>query len=208
MPLNKAGLALAMIISLALLIPGLTQPMITLNADLNRQALISEGKKIVKEQDIHPALLGMASQFLDGLKVDGYSRVYAKTRSLLGTAQDLWNSGYLLVAVLIVFFSAVIPSIKIMILLLALVVSRNQLLIRINGYLSKWSMADVFAIGVIIACLAANAGSSAGSPESALINFQAELHTGFYWFVAYCLVSAGLGQWLARPPHHPNKQPK
>lgn len=191
---NKIGLAVAMAISLVLLIPGLTQPMITLNADLNRQALVQEGKKIVQEQDVHPAILSMASQFLDGLKVDGYSRVYDKTRSLLGTANDLWDSGYLLVAVLIVFFSAVIPSIKILILLLALVINRNQPLIRINGYLSKWSMADVFAIGVIIACLAANAASS----ESALINFQAELHNGFYWFVAYCLASAGLGQWLQK----------
>ena len=189
---NKIGLALAMIISLVLLIPGLTQPMITLNADLNRQALVQEGKKIVQEQDVHPAVLAMASQFLDGLKVDGYNRVYDKTRSILGTAQDLWDSGYLLVAVLIIFFSAVIPSLKIMILLLALVMSQNQILIGINGILSKWSMADVFAIGVIIACLAANAASS----ESAIINFQAELHNGFYWFVAYCLVSAGLGQWL------------
>ena len=189
---NKIGLALAVVISMALLIPGLTQPMITLNADLNRQALVSEGKKIIQEQDVHPAILAMASQFLDGLKVDGYSRVYDKTRSILGTAQDLWNSGYLLVAVLIVLFSAVIPSLKIMMLLLALVISRNQSLIKINGILSKWSMADVFAIGVIIACLAANAASS----ESAIINFEAELHSGFYWFVAYCLVSAGLGQWL------------
>lgn len=192
---NKIGLTLAIIISLALLIPGLTKPMITLNADLNRQALVQEGKKIVQEQDIHPAISGMASQFLDGLKVDGYSRVYDKTRSILGTAQDLWDSGYLLVAVLIVFFSAVIPSLKIMILLLALVINRNQQLIRVNGFLSKWSMADVFAIGIIIACLAANAASS----ESALINFHAELHNGFYWFVAYCLASSGLGQWLNRP---------
>lgn len=193
---NKISLALAIIISLILLIPGLTQPMITLNADLNRQALVKEGKKIVQEQDVHPAILGMASQFLDGLKVDGYSRVYDKTRSILGTAQDLWNSGYLLVAVLIVFFSAVIPALKIMMLLLALVISRNQRLISVNGFLSKWSMADVFAIGVIIACLAANAASS----ESALINFQAELHSGFYWFVAYCLASAALGQWLNHQP--------
>ena len=191
---NKIGLTLAIVISLTLLIPGLTQPMITLNADLNRQSLVQEGKKVIKEQDVHPAILGMASQFLDGLKVDGYSRVYDKTRSILGTARDLWNSGYLLVAVLIVFFSAVIPSAKIVILMLALLLSQNQRLIKINGFLSKWSMADVFAIGVIIACLAANAASS----ESALINFQAELHSGFYWFVAYCLASAGLGQWLNR----------
>ena len=196
---NKSAIWLAIIVSLALLIPGLLQPMITLNADLNRQALVAEGKKIIQDQDVHPAIQSMAGQFLDGLRVEGYSRAYHKTRSILGTANDLWQSGYFLVAVLIVFFSAVIPSVKILMLLFAAVLSQNQRLIKINGMLSKWSMADVFAIGIIIACLAANAASS----ESALINFQAELHSGFYWFVAYCLASAALGQMLNRQLNQP-----
>ena len=185
---------LAMIASLALLIPGLLQPMITLNADLNRQALVIEGKKLIKEQSIHPAISSMATQFLDGLTVKGQSRVYSKTRSILGTANDLWQSGYQLVALLIVLFSAIIPGIKTLCLLFASILSKNRKLLKINSILSKWSMADVFAVGVIIACLAANGTSS----QSALLSFQAELHSGFYWFVAYCLLSAFIGQYLNR----------
>ena len=193
---SRITILLVAIVSLALLIPGLTKPMITLQADLNRHALVQEGKRIIQEQKINPAITAMATQFLDGLKVEGSSKVYDKTRSILGTAQDLWRSGYGLVAVLIVLFSAVIPGIKALILLCAAALKQPQALLKVNSWLSKWSMADVFAIGVLIACLAANASSS----QSSIINFQASLHDGFYWFVAYCLVSAALAQIINRQP--------
>ena len=51
-------------------------------------------------------------------------------------------------------------------------------------------MADVFAIGVLIAFLAANSSAV----ENAIIHFNAELHSGFYWFLAYCLISNLMGQ--------------
>ena len=41
------------------------------------------------------------------------------------------------------------------------------------------AMADVFAVGVFIAFMAGNA----------LDNLDAKLHPGYYYFVAYCLVS-------------------
>ena len=191
---NKIMIILTAVISLALLIPGLTQPMMTMKADLNRQALVQEGKKIIKEQNIHPAMASMATQFLDGLKVEGTSRVYDKTRSILGTASDLWNSGYLLVAILIVMFSAVIPGFKTLLLLLAALIPKPDIPLRINSGLSKWSMADVFAIGVLIACLAANASSHGNG----IIQFEAQLHSGFYWFVGYCLISILLSQVTCR----------
>ena len=93
------------IIPLFLLIPGVTQPMITLKADLDRQAMLNEGKQIIQQQNLHPAMAGLASQFLDSLKVKGTATVYEKQRSILGTAEDLWKSGYRFVALLIVTFS-------------------------------------------------------------------------------------------------------
>jgi uncharacterized paraquat-inducible protein A len=45
--------------------------------------------------------------------------------------------------------------------------------------ISKWSMADVFAVGMLIALLAAKGTS----------NLSAVAGTGFYCFAAYCLVS-------------------
>jgi hypothetical protein len=50
-------------------------------------------------------------------------------------------------------------------------------------------MADVFAVGVFIAFLAANA----------LDNLDARLHPGYYYFVAYCLVSNVAFQFLHVP---------
>ena len=189
---QRLSIILVSVISLSLLVPGLILPMMTLKADLNRQSLVSEGQKIITEQNLHPAMASMANQFLGSLKVDGHSRIYEKKRSILGTAEDLWNFGYKLVAVLIITFSVVIPALKTLLLLSASIKTQNLRLLRLSAAFSKWSMADVFAIGVLIACLSANASSS----ESAIVNFQAELHQGFYWFVAYCLLSGVMGQWL------------
>jgi uncharacterized paraquat-inducible protein A len=54
---------------------------------------------------------------------------------------------------------------------------------------SKWAMADVFAVGVFIAIMAGNA----------LDNLDATLHPGYYYFIAYCLVSNLSFQFLHVP---------
>ncbi len=191
---KKPFLFLSCLLSLALLVPGITLPFISLQADMNRQAVVNEGKKLINEQQLHPAMASMANQFLDGMKVQGKTRLYDKTRSILSTATTLWQTGYLLVAVLIIAFSVIIPALKLLLLMAALISRKPEPLIDLNGILSKWSMADVFAMGIIIACLAANGTSS----QKALLNFNAELHSGFYWFVAYSLFSIASGQLLSR----------
>jgi hypothetical protein len=60
-------------------------------------------------------------------------------------------------------------------------------------------MADVFAIGVLIAFLMAASAENA----HALIVFETTLHAGFYWFVAYCLTSVILGQALSKSIKQP-----
>jgi len=45
--------------------------------------------------------------------------------------------------------------------------------------ISKWSMADVFVVGVLLATLATTS-------EDAI---EAHLHEGFYYFAAYCIIS-------------------
>ncbi|MDP0562195.1 MAG: paraquat-inducible protein A [Candidatus Endonucleobacter sp. (ex Gigantidas childressi)] len=192
MKTQNISLLLATLLSAILLIPGITQPLISLQADMNRQAVINEGKTLICEQNMHPAMASMATQFLDGLKVKGKTNLYNKTRSIFGTAEDLWKSGNLLVALLIVVFSIIIPATKTLLILTACLIKNTRPLIRLNSFLSKWSMADVFAIGVIVACLAANGTSS----EKALMSFNAELHVGFYWFLSYCLASIATGQLL------------
>jgi uncharacterized paraquat-inducible protein A len=63
--------------------------------------------------------------------------------------------------------------------------------------IAKWSMADVFAVAVMIAYLAAQASQSA-SGTTAIVVFNASFGPGFYWFAAYCLVSLAVQQTSAR----------
>ena len=56
--------------------------------------------------------------------------------------------------------------------------------------ISKWAMADVFAVGVFIAFMA----------SKAIDNLDAVIGSGFYYFVGYCLVSNLAFQFLSAPP--------
>lgn len=146
---NKIGFALT-IISLVMLYPGLFDPMITIKAGMNTML--------------------------------GRIEVMNETRSIVGTMEHLFNTGNAFVACLILLFSIVVPLIKAVILLYVLLIAeakRRYPLYKFVHAIGKWSMADVFAIGVLIAYLAGQATK----------NMDAELHSGFYYFTAYCLVS-------------------
>ena len=68
--------------------------------------------------------------------------------------------------------------------------------------IAKWSMADVFAVALIIAYLAAQATQTVGSgPSASLVTFTATFGPGFYWFAAYCVFSLGLQQVTSRWIH-------
>ncbi len=50
---------------------------------------------------------------------------------------------------------------------------------RFVSVIGKWSMADVFVVGILLAFLATRSDD----------NIHAQLHDGFYWFLAYCVIS-------------------
>lgn len=110
-------------------------------------------------------------------------QVFAETRSILQTVKDLHESGNDLVAGMILFFSVLVPFIKAVLLgvvglLKPTVPVRYRIFAFVRG-ISKWAMADVFVVGVYIAYLSAKATDA----------LDAELHEGFYYFTAYCLIS-------------------
>ena len=110
-------------------------------------------------------------------------QVFAETRSILQTVKDLHESGNDLVAGMILFFSVLVPFIKAVLLgvvglLKPAVPVRYRLFAFVRG-ISKWAMADVFVVGVYIAYLSAKATDA----------LDAQLHEGFYYFTAYCLIS-------------------
>ena len=148
-PRNAVAIGLT-VISIGLLIPGLTQPVLTIVASIN--------------------MLGVTQE------------LFRQTQSVLQAVRTLHDSGNDFVAGLILFFSITVPFLKAMTLVIILVLrnpaTRYRLYLMVRS-LSKWAMADVFAVGVFIAMLAAR-GSD---------NLDGTPGPGFYYFAAYCLVS-------------------
>ena len=173
----------------AMLVPGLTQPMLTLSGTVERAKLVDIGRDILRESENTSSLVrGLAERFLGGLDVSGSIAAFDKRNSILGTAAELWNGGNAFVAVMIVSFSVIVPALKALLMLSTLAPlapARRDRLTRIAAASGKWSMADVFVIAIFIAFLA-----GAGLSESSgLVDFDAQLEAGFWWFLGYCLLS-------------------
>jgi paraquat-inducible protein A len=118
--------------------------------------------------------------------------LFEETQSIMRAARRLYDSKNYFVAGLVVFFSVVVPFIKVLLLGAIFAVKSPQTKYRIYLFtrsISKWAMADVFAVGVFIAFMAGNA----------LDNLDAKLHPGYYFFVAYCLLSNVAFQFLHVP---------
>ncbi len=63
--------------------------------------------------------------------------------------------------------------------------SRSKLFLFVRS-ISKWAMVDVFVVAIWVAFLAGKAAD----------NFDATIERGFYFFVAYCLLSLAAMQVL------------
>ena len=157
---NRLALALSLL-SLAALWPGLVQPALTIRATME---LFGTTRELASE-----------------------------TRSVVGAVRSLHESGNDFVAGLILLFSIVIPLAKAALLAPIFAMrdrARSYRLYRFVRSISKWSMADVFAVGMLIALLAAKGTA----------NLSAIAGPGFYWFATYCLVSNAAFQALHLDP--------
>jgi len=158
---SRNALALTLTaVSIGLLIPGLTQPVLTIVATMN--------------------MLGVTQE------------VFRQTQSVLQAVRTLHQSHNDFVAGLILLFSVTVPFLKALALVVILTLrdpaKRYRLYLMVRS-LSKWAMADVFAVGVFIAMLAAQ-GSD---------NLDGVAGRGFYFFASYCLVSNFAFQMLHVP---------
>ncbi|MFT4667339.1 MAG: paraquat-inducible protein A [Polaribacter sp.] len=116
------------------------------------------------------------------LPLVGEVTLYESIQSIVKTVDTLYENDNKLVAFLILLFSIIVPIIKAVVLLLILFVrklSSRKALYNFVHMIGKWSMADVFVVGVFLAFLATKSNDG----------FHAELHNGFYYFLAYCLIS-------------------
>jgi uncharacterized paraquat-inducible protein A len=152
--------ALLTLISLGVLIPGLTRPVLTISASIS--------------------ILGNTRE------------IFRETQSIIESVRNLFESGNAFVGSLILLFSILVPLIKAVLLGVVLLTQKpatRDALARIVRSISKWSMADVFVVGIFIAFMAANA----------LDNLDAVAGEGLYYFAAYCLISNLAFQFLSVP---------
>jgi hypothetical protein len=192
-------------ISLALLIPGVTQPMLTLSGTIDKKEMTDTGIDIIVDSIVEKAMkrgkdksekvergkaermIGIMTGMLGLDDLKGEIKAYSKTRSIAGTVKELFRSGNGFVGFLVMLFSVVIPVTKILLMLLAACFrdsknSRKAFLI--SSVISKWSMADVLVIAIIVAFMAANASNMGG-----LLDMDAHFEHGFYFFLGYCIFS-------------------
>jgi len=147
---NKIAFAL-IVISLLCLYPGLVKPIMSLKVSTDIPLL---GEVVLQET----------------------------TQSVISTIRTLFEADNTLVAVLILFFSVMVPVIKALSQLAILFLGKLKNkpgLHKFISIISKWSMADVFVVGVLLTYMTTQSEDS----------MQAWLHEGFYYFLAYCIIS-------------------
>lgn len=185
-----------LLLAYGLLYPGLTRPMLTVTGVVEKTDMVELGQQLLKENQNRIGLVGdMANLVMRNMKVEGTVEAFNKTRSIIGTVQDLLRNGNILVGVLIVTFSVIIPVIKGFITMISLLnISRDTQcrLGRISAAISKWSMADVFVIAIFMSYLAANGLRE----DTGLVQFSSQPGSGFYFFLGYCVVSILASQIL------------
>ncbi|QIR15923.1 paraquat-inducible protein A [Shewanella aestuarii] len=182
------------LISLFLLIPGVSQPMLTMTGTIDKAQLVETGLDMFTDslsdnaRDNTRGMLDMAVSMFGLDKIEGEVEVFRKTRSILDTVNELYQSNNILVAALVGLFSIVIPALKLTLMLIAslpITSKIKQIINLIIGFVGKWSMADVFVVALIIVYMAGNASAGMGELLQTYANFE----VGFYYFLAYCLFS-------------------
>jgi len=188
---TQRGLTLLLIVlALVLLVPGVTQPVVTLSGSIERSALVDLGIDTLLAENNDPRARQMVTAIagMFGLtNLQGDILVYHSTRSILQAVHELNERGNVAVALLIVLFSVVLPSLKLTIQAATIFAPQHwcpSLLFWVRAS-SKWSMADVFVIALLVVYLAGQASGEMGG----MLNMSSRLEPGFYYFLAYCLFS-------------------
>ncbi len=194
-PKQKLLVLASILLALALLYPGVTQPVLTLEGSIAKSELAQMGITMFAGEDASAEEQGMLrglASFMGFDQMEGEVQIYHSTRSIWQTAEDLAANRNLFVALLILTFSVAIPSLKLLIQALSLVIA-HPVLLQFNAALSKWSMADVFAMALLVTYLAGSASGDMGGK----LDMDASLEPGFFFFLGYCLFSILSGSLLA-----------
>jgi hypothetical protein len=200
--LNHILLLFLFVLSIVFLIPGITQPLLTIQATIEKQEMIEIAKQSLLTSDqANGFVQNILRAVVDKIHVQGSVQVFESTRSLWGTLVQLINHHHIVVGLLISLFGVIIPLFKICITVFALLAKSEKIkgnLLKISSMLSKWSMSDVFVMALLLVFLTVNANEQAINA----VEMHAKLEIGFYCFSAYCVLAIAAAQLLQ------NKHPK
>ncbi len=107
-----------------------------------------------------------------------------ESKSILGSIEKLYNGGNIPIAITILIFSILIPTLKTFSLLFVSIYERRPFatkMVHFFKYLGKWSMLDVFVVALLLVFL-----TSQGTDTS-----RAKAEIGIYFFLAYVILSMG-----------------
>ncbi|WP_309496845.1 paraquat-inducible protein A [Sulfurovum sp.] len=105
-----------------------------------------------------------------------------ESKGVVGSIQKLFESGDIVVALVIFLFSVLIPVLKVLSLLIVSLFLQSNFahgIIKFFKMIGKWSMVDVFVVAVFLVYLTSNKGEIS----------RAEVEVGLYFFLAYVIVS-------------------
>jgi hypothetical protein len=105
-----------------------------------------------------------------------------ESKGVIGSIVKLYESGDIVVALVILLFSVVVPGLKVLSLLFVSIFMESNFahsIIKFFKMIGKWSMVDVFVVAVFLVYLTANKGDIS----------RAEVEVGLYFFLAYVIVS-------------------
>jgi hypothetical protein len=227
-PRTRGRLLLLLAASIAILIPGLFQPVLSISGVLTREGVAAVAPQMLDKgindetmatltSMLNPQLVTMLQltgadlrkAIIDRLtpqltaalqKNVGDVEVYQQTRSIIGSIRNLYDVGSPIPATLILLFSVIVPFTKAALVGWAALdsVERGRRTMRFVEAIAKWSMADVFVVALFIAYLAAEATQRSAGATPPLVAFDARFGSGFYWFAAYCLLSLASQQYTRR----------
>ncbi|NRB41534.1 MAG: paraquat-inducible protein A [Pseudomonadales bacterium] len=192
---NRIFTAFILLLSIALLIPGVTQPILSISGTIEKSELTKAGIDQISKSlgddsagGNTRAMLSLFSGMLGLNDIQGELEVFQKTRSIWGTVEELFQSGNAVVAALVMLFSMIIPALKLSLMLIQQLPVKASIRLGISRFtsaISKWSMVDVFVVALIVTYMAGNASAGMGQ----LLKTSASFEPGFYYFSAYCLFS-------------------
>ena len=105
-----------------------------------------------------------------------------ESKGVLGSIAKLFENGDAVVATVILLFSVLIPTVKILSLLFVSLFMESKFAHGIVAFfkmIGKWSMVDVFVVATFLVYLTVDKGDVS----------RAEVEVGLYFFLAYVIVS-------------------